>query len=108
MHQIALRNIETLKQQDRVRAASLASVHGDATSYALPPRPHVIYVFNAFGADVLQAVLDGISADLADVREPIYFLYNNPMHHKLLDMNPDYTKLWNAFGGKWMVFAKMK
>lgn len=106
LHQVALQNIEEMKQRDMVRAGALTSIHGDAAGYTLPPVPHVIYVFNAFGPEVLRGVLDRISVDLADVREPIYFLYNNPMHHKLLEISPEFDKLSNAFGGKWMVFAR--
>ncbi|MZR31248.1 SAM-dependent methyltransferase [Sneathiella litorea] len=106
LHQTALQNIEELTRRGRVRAGDIISIHGDAASYRLPPVPHVIYVFNAFGPDILQGVLDNISADLAEVREPIYFLYNNPMHHKLLELSPEFDKLSNAFGGKWMVFAR--
>lgn len=106
LHQIALQNVAEMKRRERVHCGSVASVHGDAAGYTLPPAPHVIYIFNAFGPDVLQGVLDHIAADLADVQEPIYFLYNNPMHHKLLETSSEFDKLSNAFGGKWMVFAR--
>ncbi|MDF2367535.1 class I SAM-dependent methyltransferase, partial [Sneathiella sp.] len=106
LHHTAEQNIAEMKRRKRVRSGTLTSIQGDAASHALPPVPHVIYVFNAFGPEVLQGVLDRISADLADVREPIYFLYNNPMHHTLLEASPEFDKLSNAFGGKWMVFAR--
>ncbi|WP_288903258.1 class I SAM-dependent methyltransferase [uncultured Sneathiella sp.] len=106
LHQTALQNIEDMKRDVRTQCGSIASVQGDAACYTLPPVPHVIYIFNAFGPDILQSVLDHIASDLADVHEPIYFLYNNPMHHELLEMSPEFDKLSNAFGGKWMVFAR--
>ena len=106
LHQTAHKNIEELQRRGRVRAGKIKSIHGDALSHRLPPVPYVIYVFNSFGPDILQGVLDHIAADLAEVREPIYFLYNNPMHHKLLEESPEFDKLSNGFGGKWMVFAR--
>ena len=106
LHETATRNIAELYRRKRVTARALRSVHGDVTEHSLPPEPHVIYVFNAFGADILAEVIDHILRDLAAVREPIYFLYNNPMHHKLLEDNPAFEKPKKTFGGKWEVFVR--
>lgn len=106
LHETARDNIAKLQDRGRVRSGALTSVHGDAASYRLPAAAHVIYVFNAFGPDVLKDVLARISEYLADVREPVYFLYNNPMHHSLLDESPEYDRLRNAFGGKWKVYVR--
>ncbi|MEH6546679.1 MAG: hypothetical protein V7701_09640 [Sneathiella sp.] len=105
LHEIATENIIKMKRRNSVVANVLHSVHGDATTYELPSEPHIIYLFNSFGADILRDVTDRITYDLADVQEPIYFLYNNPMHHAVLDANDKFQKISSPFGGKWMVYS---
>lgn len=106
LHDVAVRNIAELGRRNAIASKSLTSVQGDATGYHLPAVPHIIYVFNSFGAEVLQAVLDRITTDLAEVQEPVYFLYNNPMHHIVLDESAEFQKFSEPFGGKWMIFVR--
>lgn len=106
LHDVAVWNIAKMKQQNTVVSESISSVQGNAAEYHLPAVPHVIFIFNPFGADVLQGVLDRITTDLAEVREPVYFLYNNPMHHIVLDRSVEFQKISEPFGGKWMVFVR--
>tara|TARA_R110000787_G_scaffold59662_10_gene135245 strand:+ start:11687 stop:12502 length:816 start_codon:yes stop_codon:yes gene_type:complete len=107
LHQTAMRNIAEMKQRHMIRAGALTSVHGDAASYSLPNAPHVIYVYNSFGPEVLQKVLDRISEDLRDIEEPVYFLYNNPMHHNVLEKSQEFHRMSKSFGGKWLVFIRL-
>tara|TARA_R110001599_G_scaffold179312_5_gene371846 strand:+ start:2590 stop:3405 length:816 start_codon:yes stop_codon:yes gene_type:complete len=106
LHQTATQNIAKMKERDMIRAGSLTSVHSDAASYSLPAAPHVIYVYNSFGPEVLQEVLDRILEDLCNVAEPVYFLYNNPMHHKVLEERPEFQRMSKSFGGKWLIFVR--
>ena len=105
LHEVATKNITEMKRRNSVTAEVLDSVHGDATTYQLPSEPHIIYLYNSFGADILKDVADRITHDLADVQEPIYFLYNNPMHHAILDENDKFRRISSPFGGKWMVYS---
>ena len=102
LHQTAMRNIAEMKQRHMIRAGALTSVHGDAASYSLPNAPHVIYVYNSFGPEVLR-----ISEDLRDIEEPVYFLYNNPMHHNVLEKSQEFHRMSKSFGGKWLVFIRL-
>ncbi|MEX1037213.1 MAG: class I SAM-dependent methyltransferase [Sneathiella sp.] len=106
LHQTAMQNIAEIQRQGKICANSLTSVHSDAASYSLSAAPHVIYVYNSFGADVMQKVLDRISADLRGVQAPVYFLYNNPMHHQVLEESPEFHRMSKAFGGKWLTFIR--
>jgi 16S rRNA G966 N2-methylase RsmD len=105
LHEIAQKNIEELKRRQIVASHDLDAVHGDATTYRLPVEPHILYLYNSFDADILASVVDRITVDLADIRGPNYFLYNNPMHHEVLDGNDKFQKISSPFGGKWMVYS---
>ncbi|USG60363.1 hypothetical protein NBZ79_14420 [Sneathiella marina] len=105
LHEVATKNILEMKRRNSVAAEALNSVHGDAATYQLAPEPHIIYLYNSFDANILRAVAERITHDLVGVQEPIYFLYNNPMHHVVLDENDKFQKISSPFGGKWMVYS---
>jgi predicted RNA methylase len=52
----------------------------DAATYALPPEPLVVYLFNPFGSTVVRKVAERILASWRQSSRPVHILYMNPVH----------------------------
>ena len=78
LHAEAEKNIAVM-DRSRQCAGSLQLRLGDATRIDVPNGPCVFYLFNPFGASVLEAFLAGVlDAHRADPR-PMIFIYINPL-----------------------------
>ncbi|PHQ68957.1 MAG: hypothetical protein COB93_09295 [Sneathiella sp.] len=105
LHLIAERNIEEVKRRGKAVCRDVTSQCGDAMAHELPNMPHVIYLFNSFGADILKVVLDRITTDLAGIKQPIYLLYNNPMQQETVEEHGFFHLIAKPMGGKWRVYS---
>ena len=105
LHLTAEKNIEELKQRNMAICNKVTSQCRDAMAYELPKIPHVIYLFNSFGADILEVVLNRIAADLSDIEQPVYFLYNNPMQRETVEKHGFFKNIARPMGGKWRVYS---
>lgn len=54
--------------------------HLDATEFEIPSGPCIFYLFNPFGADVINRFLDNVLASHASEPRPMRFIYLNPAH----------------------------
>ena len=63
MHDLACRNIRTYRWWRR-RCGSIASIHGNAADYEFPEGKLVLYMFNPFGAETMQKVLNNLQHSL--------------------------------------------
>jgi SAM-dependent methyltransferase len=68
------------KQCSRIEA-----VNGDATEFAYPSGPMVIYLFNPFLAPVLKKCLKHLARSLAKEPREVYLIYANPSFEKLIE-----------------------
>jgi hypothetical protein len=59
-----MRAQKNIERYDKRQAATVVSVHADATEFALPQDDLVLYFFNPFNAPVLSKVLDNVLASL--------------------------------------------
>jgi SAM-dependent methyltransferase len=67
---VARENVATLGA-----AAPRIDVHTmDATDFAPPPGPLVLYFFNPFGAPVLRQILERVRTSIARVPRPVYLI----------------------------------
>ncbi len=105
LHQVAEKNIEEMHRHQKVNSGPVYSTLRDATEYEMPERPHVIYLFNPFGPDILEGVLDRLSRHLSEVDQPSYLLYNNPIHHQVIENHGLFHKTASRMGGKWFVYS---
>ncbi|MBU2669899.1 class I SAM-dependent methyltransferase [Actinoplanes bogorensis] len=69
-----------------VPAASV--ITGDATDYAFPPGPVVVFLFNPFGAATLTAVVTNLEISLKETPRRLIVAYFNPVHRDVLDDSP--------------------
>ena len=63
LHERAAANVRSFRHRGR-RCGPVRSVHADATDFAFPQTPLVVYLFNPFGATTTQRVLDNLEASL--------------------------------------------
>lgn len=63
MHTRALENAGNFRYRGR-RGKHIDLVHGNAKAFAFPEEPSVVYLFNPFGADTMQVVLNNLQASL--------------------------------------------
>jgi predicted RNA methylase len=71
--EIARRNIQTYTGPRR--AGSIEVVHEDATAFDIPDGPLVLYFYNPFDAEVMEAVITNIRQATAQTMRPVYILY---------------------------------
>lgn len=62
------------------RAQAIEVVEGDATQFALPETPLVVFLFNPFGSPVIEQVAANIERSYLDAPRPIVVAYLNPEH----------------------------
>lgn len=72
LHARAQQNIARYGER---RAGTVASIHADATEFALPEDDLVLYFFNPFNAPVLGKVLDNLVASLAARPRRVILIY---------------------------------
>jgi SAM-dependent methyltransferase len=87
LHKIAQENLATYKN-DKQKCFSLESICGDATIFALPQEPLVIYLFNPFPESGLRRFAANLRENLRMYSRPVFVLYHNPHLEQLLDDVP--------------------
>lgn len=60
----------------------------DAASFQFPAGPLALYLYNPFGAPVLEKVLANLQASLAEHPRPLLVFYRTPVCAALLDRQP--------------------
>jgi hypothetical protein len=86
LHHSAVKNIEIFNSEKQ-RCFDIEAIQGDATTYEFPQTSLVISLFNPFGEEVLQQVLDNILTSLRQTPRDCFIAYINPKHRNVLDKN---------------------
>jgi|UPI00068B0175 SAM-dependent methyltransferase len=63
---------------------NIEAIHGDATEFAYPSGPLVLYLYNPFLAPVLKKCLKQLAKSLEKEPREIYLIYANPSFEKLV------------------------
>jgi SAM-dependent methyltransferase len=85
LHAIAEENLAHYKS-DSQKCFALESICGDATAFALPDEPLIIYLFNPFPEAGLRRTLANLRETLAKHPRAAYVLYHNPqLEHVLIE-----------------------
>lgn len=95
LHDIALRNIA---HDDPERRSRVEAVCADASMYALPTEPIVLYLYNPFHDAVIAEVLAGLARSLLEHPRRLIIVYYNPLHRDLFD-RCHFLKVVDAAGG---------
>jgi predicted RNA methylase len=73
----------------------IEAVNGDATEYAYPAGPMVIYLYNPFLGPVLKRCLKHLAKSLAKEPREVYLIYANPSFERLVKRYvPGFVKQW--------------
>lgn len=88
----------------RANAARIAATHpgrtriqvlqGDATTAALPDGPRVVFLYHAFGRDLVTRIATRLAAEAAG--HPTFYVYENPVHGDILDAIPAFSRHFAA------------
>ena len=84
LHAVAERNIARFNHPGQ-RCRAIASIHQDATQFALPPTPLVLYFYNPFSEVVLAGILQNMQASLTLQPRDVWICYAHPYAHAPLD-----------------------
>jgi hypothetical protein len=76
--------------EDNCRRVGVAAtiLYQDAATYRFPTGNLVLYLFNPFGPDVLNPVLDNLLASQIAASSVCYVIYVNPEYRECLDQRP--------------------
>ncbi len=84
---IAMRNVARFTRR-RSGLAPIQIVCGDAASFAFPPRPLLVYIFNSFDDVILARVASKLRTSLVAQPRPALLIYHHPVHRGVLDATP--------------------
>ncbi len=82
LHTIAGQNIAKFRSECQ-KCFELESICADATEFAFPPEPTVLYLFNPLPESGLARVLKNLEESLQEKPRPLFALYHNPEHGDL-------------------------
>lgn len=90
----ANRNLELFQPDWRLASTPARAMLGDATTFAVPGGPLLVFLYHPFAAPVMKRFLDHmVNALRAEPRE-IVLLYANPELASLVDALPGVERLW--------------
>ena len=92
LHQVAQQNLAQYKSETQ-KCFFLETVCADATTYALPDDPLVIYLFNPFPEGGLKQALANLASSLHARPRPVHLLYHNPLLEHALSLVPALRKI---------------
>lgn len=81
---IARRNLAKVKHRLR-STTSAAVIEGDAAEFAIGADQTVFYLYNPFGAAVLERVVANIRRSVERVPRRIWVIYNTPVHREVVE-----------------------
>jgi SAM-dependent methyltransferase len=91
----AARNVDAWEKA-RKAVAPIQVLHQDATEVARPDGPCVFYLYNPFGAPVLQKLLDRLEADAVEEQGTTDFIYLMAEFDEVFAARKGYSELWKG------------
>jgi len=83
LNAIALNNIARYRS-DSQQCFAIESHAADASRFAFPDDPTVLYLFNPFPRHVWREVLANLYRSLLAAPRPVYLIYHNPVHQDIV------------------------
>jgi SAM-dependent methyltransferase len=80
LHAIALDNIARAAEHASLACRDIRSICADATTLVPPDGPLICYLYNPFGAVVIEKVLSRLVDSLQSNPRPAFIVYVNPVH----------------------------
>ena len=92
LHQAAEENLSKYRGESQ-KCFVLESICGDATEFAFPAEPTVLYLFNPFPESGLRRMISNLEESLRQKPRAAYVLYHNPLLEHLLSECGELRKL---------------
>jgi|ERR1700683_1170778 len=92
LHQAAQENLSKYRSEAQ-KCFALESICADATEFAFPPEPMVLYLFNPFRESGLRRVIANLEQSLRVHPRAVYVLYHNPLLERVLSESSGLRKL---------------
>lgn len=80
LHRIAERNIATARRNGVLKCADVSSVKMDARRFDDYPQNSFVFIFNPFDADIMDAYVRHLSAQVREKDLSVLLVYLNPRH----------------------------
>lgn len=94
LHRTAQENLSKYTSESQ-KCFALESICGDATTFAFPDEPLVVFLFNPFGESGMRRVVGSLEQSVSAHPRPVYVLYHNPLLEHVLSE----TKFLRKLGG---------
>lgn len=107
LHRVAQENLSRYKSESQ-KCSALEAVCADATDFALPNEPLVLYLFNPLSESGLTQVIANLESSLNAHPRAVYLLYHNPLLEQVLRGSAVLTKLGGTQQYSIYSFAKLK
>src|ERR1700722_1655110 len=92
LHHIAQDNLQKYHSESE-KCFALESICENATAFAFPAEPTVLYLFNPFPEAGLRRMLANLDQSLRENPRPVYVLYHNPLLDHVLRESTALTKV---------------
>jgi hypothetical protein len=92
LHAIAHDNIQKYKS-DSQKCFAIESVCRDATEFAFPEEPLLLYLFNPLPESGMRRLLANLEISLATHPRPVFVVYHNPLLEHTIGENPRFKRL---------------
>ena len=92
LHQIAQENLQKYSNKSQ-KCFALESICENATAFAFPAEPTVLYLFNPFPEAGLRRMLANLDRSLRENPRPVYVLYHNPLLENVIGASAAFTKV---------------
>jgi hypothetical protein len=84
LHRIAEQNLHSVRFADR-RSGPVESLCTDAIRFPIPEEPVVLYFYNPFDRQIMEAVRDNVVRSYEGNPRSIVIIYNNPLESDVWD-----------------------
>ncbi len=92
---IARRNATTIGTRFPERPA-MSVVEGNAVEYVLPSGKAVLFIYHAFGPELMEHLTRSLEARLETLLEHVFIVYYNPVHSEAFDASPAFERWYAA------------
>ncbi|MGB8949133.1 MAG: hypothetical protein WCC05_09010, partial [Candidatus Sulfotelmatobacter sp.] len=92
LHQAALENLRKYRSESQ-KCFALESICADATEFAFPAEPMVLYLFNPFTQSGLRRMMANLEQSLRANPREVYVLYHNPLLEHVLSGSGALSKI---------------
>ena len=85
LHEIAQQNILSFHESGKIPKNNVFSMCEDASNVSIPTEPLVIFLFNPFHEQIIEAFLESLRHSLRQNFKPTTILYGNPIHDHVFE-----------------------